>query len=76
MWLLMAILIGIPHYFLPFPFGFVGMILVILGAQYLWRKGFFNDPKYHSRHDQEVARKIEASQRRLREEERRRKMME
>ena len=46
-------------------------IATLVLLQYLWHIGFFKFGKYHSRHDAEVGKKIDASQLRLKEEEER-----
>ena len=51
-------------------------IATLVLLQYLWHIGFFKFGKYYSRHDAEIGKKIEASQLRLKEEERTRKLRE
>ena len=66
--------VGATFAILPGYFRILTPIAIIILAEYLWNKGFFDWPKYHSRHDAEVAKKIEASQQRLKEEQRQRKL--
>lgn len=63
------------HY-LPRTYSIIGTFITVFIAQYLWSIGFFKSGKYHSRKDREIAKRIEASQLRLKEEERQRKERE
>lgn len=65
MWIFVAFIVAVPFYILPDEFRILAPILIFLIAELLWRAGFFHYPKYHSKHDVEVAKKIEASQKRL-----------
>jgi hypothetical protein len=67
-YLIAFFLCGVLAWVLPPVLLAVAWIVIILLLQFLWHIGFFKYDGIHSRHDREVARKIRASQRRLRRE--------
>lgn len=75
-WIVLTALVGGVFVFFPEKYYALVPIVVVILAEYLWSIGFFNYPKYHSRHDEEVAKRMEAKKRRLEIEDQVRRQME
>ena len=72
-WLIFIFIASFFYLTLPHFLAIIASFLTLFMAQYLWHIGFFKANKYHSRKDEEIAKRIKASQLRLKKEERQRK---